>query len=374
TFPRNTSSSWMVSNTLASPAPESRESPFMTEDYTTATTVPSTFRARPSSSTSSAYPMIDGNMSNSDDNGELLGTAEGEKDDAEEWDGGNTEISGDEKDEGNESSSDVRSGQESQDIGSKPFPFYNAGGHKLTWAMIDDSFHYQGGIPDHDPLPLGHHPSPESSSMHSTSQSDEDEEESLTGEHDTGGNGSDMEMTGDHQVEADVEEGSANGYEADHSELDTSLSPHQQSPSREVAVSSPNNLSSVYITSSTTNAQIADVNPPANQSTSFGSTTGSDVPLDSEEGETSGDIAEVPAMEELLNALSNLALVPPSLQPGPIITSGGHTQDSPNTSAESETLLEMMQQRFDRTLGVEYSKVMASASNEGMGFVEAEQE
>lgn len=69
----------------------------------------------------SAYPTIDGKTAYSDDNGEFLEAAEGEKgrpdsilwyppsrlilplvDYVDEWDGGNTDIRGDEKEEGDE--------------------------------------------------------------------------------------------------------------------------------------------------------------------------------------------------------------------------------------------------------------------------------
>lgn len=207
----------------------------------------------------------------------------------------------------------------------------------------------------------------------------------MTGENDTGGDGLDMDMTEGDEVEGDVGEGNANGYEADHSELDSSQSPDQpQQPSsyQGVDLSSPSNRSAASTASFTAIAQITDVNPPANRSTSLGSNTDSDVLLDSEEGETSGDVAEALEVEGLLNALSDLALAPPtgegpnpSLQPGPVTTSGDDAQESPNTSSESETLLEMLQQRFDRTRarGVGYSQVMTPVSYEGMGFLEAEQ-
>ncbi|KAG8965248.1 hypothetical protein FRC00_007496 [Tulasnella sp. 408] len=333
----------------------------MTEGYTSTTTVPSTSRG-PLSPAGSAYPTIDGNTASSDDSEEFLEAAEGEKDYVDEWDGGNIDVRGDEK-EGDHSSPSDASGEESQ-------------------GTADYSFEYQsGGIPAHDLLPLGHYPNLQGSPEYSTSQSDEDEEESLTGEHDTGGDDSDMEMAEDHSAESDVEEENTNGYEADHSESGTSQSPDQSqqpSPYQGVAVSSPSNLSTVSTASLTANARIGQPNPPANQSVSSETSNVSD--LDSEEFDGSGDVAEAPAIQGLLNALSDLALVPPagehpnpSLPAGSITTSTQHTQDSPNTSAESDTLLEMMQQRFDRTVGVEYSRVMAPASNGGMGFLEDEQ-
>lgn len=281
----------------------------------------------------------------------------------------------------------LRSGasrEESQKIGGKPFLFRSVGADKLTGSIIDYSFGFQGGgIPAHGPLPLGQNPNPQGSPEYSTSQSDEDEEESLTGEDDTGGDGSDMDMTEDDEVEGDVGEGNANGYEADHSELGSSQSPYQPqqpSPYQGVDLSSTSNRSSPSTPSFTAIAQIADVNPPTNRSTSLGSSIDSDVSLDSEEGERFGDVAEAPEVEGLLNALSDLALAPltgegpnPSLPPGPVTTSGDDAQEPPNTSTESETLLEMMQQRFNKPGGLGYSQVMAPASYEGMGFLEAEQ-
>lgn len=92
------------------------------------------------------------------------------------------------------------------------------------------------------------------------------------------------------------------------------------------------------------------------------------------------DAAE-PAMDGLVNGLLGLALPPPnevqtgpSLQPGQIITLGEPPQDSPNTSAESDVLRDLVEQSLNGTLDVDYFKATVPVGHEGNGFVEFRQE
>lgn len=200
----------------------------------------------------------------------------------------------------------------------------------------------------------------------------------------TGASSSDREMTEEDPAEGDDEGRIADGYEADHSDLGSVFSPKQpqQGMSYQRASVTPSDLGSTSVSSpSTRSPRAAGSDPLTDQGTPQGAGDVSGSPLDPEEDARSIDAPQDPAIEGLINTLSNLALASleevegtQSLQPGQTAAPEEAPQDTPNTSAESEVLLDAMRQTMSETPGADYSKAMTPAAHEGMAFVEVVQE
>ncbi|KAG8893574.1 hypothetical protein FRC00_010342, partial [Tulasnella sp. 408] len=266
----------------------------------------------------------------SDDDSDFFAVAEGEEEYVQEWDARNTDMKEDEEEE---------DGESSPSGGKVFFPIFD----QLTVLIPESSFAcLGGGIPPHHYREPDHNQDPEGPTT-SITNTDEEEEECLTSDHNTGEDDSDQEMTEEDESEAIAEEPITSGYEANPSESDAARSPLQRrrgTPHPRAALS-PSDRHTISdapsTTSSTSTAQIDD--PPANPSTPHGTNNVLGPFLDSTEDEMMGDAAER-AMDGLVNGLSGLALPPPdevqtspSLQSGQSTTPGEPPQDSPDTSA-----------------------------------------
>ncbi|KIO25987.1 hypothetical protein M407DRAFT_236221 [Tulasnella calospora MUT 4182] len=379
----NFSSPWAILNPLESPVQEFGQSPSINHGRnSTSKSVPVPLGPSTASHDSACRDStgLDKNEANSDKDEDFFAVAE-EEEYVKKWDGRNGYV--DEKRENDETFP-----SEGQAI----VPAYSF--FELTTVNVsiasregsgefdNNSFGYQGTrVPAHNRLGLEYNEDPEGNQGSSVSHSNE-EQGSLTSDRGISSAGSDLEMTEEDEAEGDAEEGIVNGYETDHSKFDSAHSLHhfqQQAPSQQIPVASsdPNSISVTSPT--TTNPRIAEANPTANQGTSPGTSYVFGSLLDSEESERLGDVTEAPALENLVNSLAGLALVlpdgvfefNPSFQSGSANTPVEDTQESPDTSAESEVLLEMMQQSISRTL---VARALVSAIHQAVGFMESEQE